>query len=66
MTDEAEDTTDPVIEMYKKDVDRTLIRANLRLTVEERILNGMELQRTAEELRRAGKAFRATQREKKS
>jgi hypothetical protein len=30
--------TDPVIEAYKKDVDRTLIRAMLRLTPEQRIL----------------------------
>jgi len=29
---------DPVIEAYKKDVDRTLIRENLKLTVEERLL----------------------------
>ena len=28
---------DPVIEAYKKDIDRTLIRENLRLTPEERI-----------------------------
>lgn len=28
---------DPVIEAYKKDVDRTLLRENLKLTVEERI-----------------------------
>jgi hypothetical protein len=27
---------DPVVEAYKKDVDRTLLRYNLRLTVEER------------------------------
>ncbi len=27
---------DPVIEAYKKDIDRTLLRENLRLTVEER------------------------------
>jgi len=50
---------DPVIEAYKKDVDRTLIRENLRRTVEERILQAEELQRTAEELRRAGKALRS-------
>jgi hypothetical protein len=30
---------DPVIEAYKKDVDRTLIRAMLRLTPEQRLLN---------------------------
>lgn len=28
---------DPVIEFYKKDVDRTLIRENLKLTVDQRI-----------------------------
>jgi hypothetical protein len=44
---------DPVIEAYKKDVDRTLIRENLKRSVEERFLNLMELQRFAEELRRA-------------
>lgn len=49
---------DPVIEAYKKDVDRTLLRQNLKLTVEERIRQLMELQRLAEEFRRAGrKAF---------
>jgi hypothetical protein len=30
------DYHDPVIEAYKKDVDRTLLRENLKLTVEER------------------------------
>ena len=45
---------DPVIEAYKKDVDRTLLIENLKLSVEERLLNLMELQRFAEELRRAG------------
>lgn len=28
---------DPVVEFYKKDVDRTLLRENLKLTVEQRI-----------------------------
>jgi hypothetical protein len=28
---------DPVIEVYKKDVDRTLLRENLRLTVDQRL-----------------------------
>jgi hypothetical protein len=50
---------DPVIEAYKKDVDRTLIRENLRRTVEERILQAVALQRAAEELRRAGMRLRA-------
>jgi len=41
---------DPVIEAYKKDVDRTLIRENLRLSVEERFTKLMMLQKFAEEL----------------
>jgi len=45
---------DPVIEAYKKDVDRTLIRQNLRLTPEERLLKLDRLRLFAEELRRAG------------
>jgi hypothetical protein len=31
-------STDPVIELYKQDVDRTLLRENLRRSVEERCL----------------------------
>lgn len=46
---------DPVIEAYKKDVDRSLIRENLNRSVEERFLNLMALQRFALELRRAGR-----------
>lgn len=46
---------DPVIEAYKKDIDRTLIRENLKLSHEQRILKLMEMQRNAEELRRAGR-----------
>ena len=45
---------DPVIEAYKKDIDRTLIRENLRLTPEERLLKLHRLRLLAEELRRAG------------
>ena len=46
---------DPVVEAFKKDVDRTLIRRNLSLTYEERILQLIELQDLARELRRAGR-----------
>jgi len=46
---------DPVIEEYKKHVDRTLLRENLKLTVEQRLRNLMELQKLSEELRRAGR-----------
>lgn len=49
---------DPVIEEYKKDVDRTLILANLTRTVEQRIRQLVEMQRFARELERAGKNFR--------
>ena len=47
---------DPVIEAYKKDVDRTLIDETLRMTVEQRFENLMALQKFALELRRAMKA----------
>ena len=46
---------DPVIEAYKKDVDRTLIRENLRLSAEQRIEDLMRLQEIAQELLRAGR-----------
>jgi hypothetical protein len=45
---------DPVIEAYKKDVDRTLLRENLRRTPEERLDRLMALQLLAEECRREG------------
>ncbi len=47
--------SDPVVEAYKRDVDRTLIRENLKRTIEERLQALIELQRFAEELGRAGK-----------
>ncbi len=50
---------DPVIEVYKRDVDRTLLRENLKLTPEQRLRKLMELQRFAEELRRAGRSARS-------
>jgi hypothetical protein len=46
---------DSVIEEYKKDIDRTLLRENLKLTVEERFRKLVAMQRFAEELRRAGR-----------
>jgi hypothetical protein len=50
---------DPVIEAYKKDVDRTLLREALKLTVEQRLRSLMSLQRAAVELQRAGRDARA-------
>jgi len=49
---------DPVIEVYKNDIDLTLIRENLRLTVDQRFRQLMELQRFAEELQNAGRKAR--------
>ena len=46
---------DPVVEAYEKAVDRSLIRENLRCSVEERFRRLMALQRFAEELRPAGR-----------
>ncbi len=46
---------DPVIEAYKKDVDRTLLRENLRRSVEERLNDLVRLQRFAEEWREAAR-----------
>lgn len=41
---------DPVIEVYKRHVDRTLLRENLKLTPEERLRNLMAAQRLLDEL----------------
>jgi hypothetical protein len=49
---------DPVVEAYKKDIDRTLIRENLKLTVEERFRKALALMRFADEMRRAGREAR--------
>ena len=44
---------DPVIEAYKKDVDRTLLRANLALTPEQRIRKLQDFVRGVTKLRAA-------------
>ena len=49
---------DPVVEAYKRDVDRTLLRENLARTHDERVLELMALLRAAEEFQRAGLAAR--------
>ena len=51
---------DPVIEAYKKDVDRTLLRENLKLTVEERFVKFERFWEYAQELREAGRKCRQT------
>lgn len=45
---------DPVVDAFRADIDVTLLEANLRLSVEERFLKLIELQRFAAELQEAG------------
>ena len=52
------DFIDPVVEVYKRDVDRSIIRENLKLTVEERLRKHQNAQTFFEELRRAGERAR--------
>ncbi len=52
---------DPVVEAYKKDVDRTLIRENLKKSHEERLLALEAMLEVVYEVRRAGKALRGEQ-----
>jgi hypothetical protein len=49
---------DPVIEAYKRDVDRTLLRENLKLSPEERLLKLQDFVRFAASLREAGRLAR--------
>lgn len=48
------DFVDPVIKVYKKDVDRGLLRENLKLTVQQRFDKFIAFMEFAEELRKAG------------
>lgn len=47
---------DPVIEAYKKDVDRTLLRENLKLTPTQRLAQHAQMQRFVERFRGVAKA----------
>lgn len=49
---------DPVIEFYKRDVDRTLLRENLKLSPEERLLKLQDFVSFAARLREAGRQAR--------
>ena len=49
---------DRLVDELKKDVDRTLIRENLKLTVEERLRKLMSHQEFVDELQRAGRELR--------
>jgi hypothetical protein len=52
------DYRDPVIEAYKKDVDRTLLRENLKLTEEQRIRKAQSFHESIEGWREAGRRSR--------
>jgi hypothetical protein len=54
-------SVDPVIEAYKKDVDRTLIRENLTKSYEERVLALEQMLEFVSEVRRAGQVMRGEQ-----
>ncbi len=55
---------DPVIEEYKKHIDISLLRENLKLTPAERINRLQELLQFAETLDEAGKQLRKQQRKR--
>lgn len=54
--EEAVSSIDLIIDRYKRDVDRTLLRRNLGLTTTQRIEQLMEMHRFVDELRRAMRA----------
>jgi hypothetical protein len=49
----ARSSIDDIIDLYKKDVDRTLLREALKLTPTERLQRLIELTRFTEQLRHA-------------
>jgi len=52
------DSIAEIIELYKRDVDRTLLRDRLKRTPEQRLIDLMRMQRLAEEVARAGRRAR--------
>jgi hypothetical protein len=56
MTDEERSSIDDIIDLYRRDVDVSLIVQNLQRSVEERLEALMQLETFVEELRRAGRA----------
>ena len=50
---------DPVIEAYKKDVDRTLLRENLKLTPEQRLQKLQDFVNFLAEIRGTGRRSRS-------
>jgi hypothetical protein len=56
MNESKRSSIDDIIDLYKRDVDVSLIVRNLQRSVEERLEALMQLQAFVEELRRAGRA----------
>lgn len=56
----AVDTVAEIIRLYKRDVDRSLVRRQLARTPEERFRDLMDRQAAVEEFRRAGREARRT------
>ena len=52
---QAAEYVDPVIELYKKGIDRTLLRENLKLSVQERFDKFEHFMEYVHELREAGR-----------
>jgi len=55
------DVHDPVADAYKKDVDRTLLISNLRLTPDERSQKFQSFMEMVYEVRHAGERMRASE-----
>jgi hypothetical protein len=49
-------TSDPIVELYKRDVDRSLLRENLRRTIDERLRMNAEVVAFGDALARARRA----------
>ncbi len=49
---------DPVTDLYKRDVDRTLLRENLKLSPEQRLAKLQDFVKFLSEMRAAGKRAR--------
>ncbi|MEW5918139.1 MAG: helix-turn-helix domain-containing protein [Gemmatimonadota bacterium] len=56
---------DAIIEAYKRDIDRSLLRENLKKTVDQRVRSLTALARFAREARRAGRAANQATRTKR-
>lgn len=55
---ENRDLTSAVIDLYRREVDVSLLRSRLRLSIDERFRELMKTQRSVEAMRRAGRESR--------